>query len=179
MNRLLRVFLLSALALAAVGSFAFAQSGSGSTDPAIQKAREETLVVYDLGRMFGYLNGIEKDSKIADLTTDQLKKLHDIALEIEKTKRMEPARAKVLLTQIEDKILTPAQLVAVDKLAAAAAKERTATQTAGTGSGSSSGGNILASYVAGGDFNPVLDKTKPMGQDFYAFLQYAAKKVGR
>jgi hypothetical protein len=176
-NRLLRAFLLTGVLATLVGTLSFAQSGS--TDPAIQKAREETLVVYDLGRMFGYLNGITKDSKVAALTTDQLKKLHDIALEIEKIKRLEPPKAKALLTQIEDKILTPAQLVAVDKLAAAAAKERAATQTAGTGTGSSSGGNVLASYVSGGDFNPILDKTKTMGQDFYAFIQYAAKKIGR
>lgn len=158
-----------------------ALSAQSSPDPATQKAREETLVIFDLGRMFGYLNVIEKDSKVPALSNAQLTKLYDIMVEIRRTARMEVPRATALLTMIEDDILTPAQLMAADKLAASREAERTNVPGSGAGSGStsSSGAGSLASYVAGGDFNPILDTTKTMGQDFAAFYDYAAKKLGR
>lgn len=177
MNRLAFTFVAAfALALAA-----FAQT---TPDPAIQKAREDTVVVFDLGRTFGYLMAIEKDAKVPALTATQLKDLYDIMVQIRATKRVEPAPAKAWLAKIEDKILTPAQLMAVDKLAAAAAAARTGTPGAGTGTGpgatgSTSGTSSLQSYVSGGDFNPITDPTKTMGTDFKAFFDYVAKKLGK
>jgi hypothetical protein len=173
-----RRILVASLVMIMVVHTAVAQSGS---DPAMQKAREETLVVFDLGRMFGYLNVIEKDSKVPALSTTQLTKLYDIMVELRSTKRVEVARAKTLLTMIEDNILTPTQLMATDKLAAGREAERTNVPGSGAGSSSSSssGAGSLASYVAGGDFNPLLDTTKTMGQDFTAFYDYVAKKLGR
>lgn len=173
-----RLFIAAALAAASLAA-SFAQ-GAGS-DPATQKAREETAVVFDLGRVFGYLNAIEKDAKVAALSRDQLTRLYDVMVEIRSTKRLEPSRAKALLATIEDKILTSAQLIAVDKLAASKETEKSSNQAAGagTGAGSSGGSGSLASYVAGGDFNPVLDATKTMGQDFNAFFEYVRKKIGK
>ncbi|MFH2115436.1 MAG: hypothetical protein ABIJ86_13105 [Spirochaetota bacterium] len=158
-----------------------ALSAQTSPDPAIQKARVETVAIFDLGRMFGYLNAMEKDPKVAALNSAQLTKLYDIMVELRGTKRMEIPRAKILLTTIEDAILTPALLMAVDKLAAAKEAERTSVPGSGAGAGSAaSGGNSsLASYIAGGDFNPIIDPAKAMGQDFTAFYDYAAKKLGR
>lgn len=158
-----------------------ALSAQTTPDPAIQKAREETVVIFDLGRMFGYLNAMEKDPKVAALSTAQLTKLYDIMVELRATKRMEVPKAKTLLTTIEDSILTPAQLMAADKLAASKEAERTTVpgSGAGAGSSSSSGTSSLAGYVSGGDFNPIIDSTKTMGQDFAAFFDYTAKKLGR
>jgi hypothetical protein len=110
-----------------------------------------------------------------------LTKLYDIMVELRATKRVEVSRAKILLTTIEDSILTPAQLMAADKLAAAKEAERTSVPGSGAGAGSSSSGGTssLASYVSGGDFNPIIDPTKTMGKDFTAFYDYVAKKLGR
>jgi hypothetical protein len=164
------------IALAPLSGFA-----QTTPDPATQKAREDTAIVFDLGRVFGYLNLIEKDSKVPALSADQLKKLYDIALELKNAKRIEPSRAKLLLAQVEDRILTPAQLMAIDKLAAAKESERANVQGSGAGSnaGASSGAGSLATYIAGGDFNPLIDKSKTMGQDFFAFFDYLSKKLGK
>ena len=160
---------------------AYAAAAQSGSDPAMQKAREETLVIFDLGRMFGYLNVMEKDAKVPALNNAQLAKLYDIMVELRTTKRVEVPRAKVLLASIEDSILSPAQLMAADKLAASRESERTNVPGSGAGSGASgtSGAGSLTSYVAGGDFNPLLDTTKTMGQDFAAFHDYVAKKLGR
>ncbi|HOX18117.1 MAG TPA: hypothetical protein PKW82_06640 [Spirochaetales bacterium] len=174
-----------ALALVLAASFVLAPAALAQTtpDPAIQKAREDTAVVFDLGRTFGYLMTIEKDSKVPALSATQLKDLYDIMVQIRTTKRIEPAPAKAWLAKIEDKILTPAQLMAVDKLAAAAAAARTGTPGAGTGTGpgasGTGGSSSLQSYVAGGEFNPITDATKTMGTDFKTFFDYAAKKLGK
>ncbi len=178
MKRMLSVILVIAALLALAPLSAFAQT---TPDPATQKAREETAIVFDLGRVFGYLNLIEKDSKVPALSADQLKKLYDIAVELKNAKRIEPPRAKLLLGQIEDAILTPAQLMAVDKLAAAKESERTTVPGSGTGAnaGSTTGAGSLTTYIAGGDFNPLIDKTKTMGQDFFAFFEYLSKKLGK
>jgi hypothetical protein len=173
-----RRILVASLVMIMVVQTAVAQSGS---DPAMQKAREETLVIFDLGRMFGYLNVLEKDTKVPALSNAQLTKLYDIMVELRSTRRVEVARARTLLATIEDSILTPAQLMAADKLSATREPEKATNQGSGAGAGSSSssGAGSLASYVSGGDFNPVLDTTKTMGQDFSAFFEYTARKLGR
>ncbi len=172
-----------AIALAATLALASAAFAQTTPDPAIQKAREDTAVVFDLGRTFGYLMAIEKDSKVPALSATQLKSLYDIMVAIKAAKRVEPEQAEAWLGSIEDKILTPAQLMAVDKLAAAAAATRTGTPGAGTGTGpgasGTSGASSLQSYVAGGEFNPIVDAAKTMGADFKAFFDYVAKKLGK
>lgn len=57
MKRIIVVALLVSISAAAV----LAQSSPD--DPAIIKAKEETAVVFDLGRMFGYLNTMESEAK--------------------------------------------------------------------------------------------------------------------
>jgi hypothetical protein len=175
-NRFSRIAAVTILLTVAAGSLA----AQNSSDPAMQKAREETVVVFDLGRIFGYLHTIEKDSKVPALSTDQLRKLYDIMVEIRNTTRLEPVRAKLLLAQIEDRILTAAQLMAVDKLAAARVSDRDVNQGSGSGANAgSSGSGSLSTYVTGGAFNPINDRTKTMGQDFQAFFEYTAKKIGK
>ncbi|MDX9959796.1 MAG: hypothetical protein AB7T74_05225 [Clostridia bacterium] len=175
MKKFTRLFIAVLVMLLAVQVIA-AQT---SPDPAIQKAKEETVVIFDLGRMFGYLNTMEKDPKVAALSNTQLTKLYDIMVELRNTTRVETAQAQILLTSIEDDILTPAQLMAADKLAVAKEAGRTNVQGSGAGSSANGGTSSMASYVAGGDFNPIIDPTKTMGKDFTAFYDYVARKLGR
>ena len=167
-----RTIALGALLLALAPLAGFAQTPS--EDPAVQKAKEETAVVYDLGRVFGYLAAMEKDAPKLVLTRDQLVKLVEIMNTIKATKRFVPREAEKLLVRIEDTILTAAQLAYVDKLAI----EKAATRGTGTGEGAGSGSGPLTTYIAGGDFNPMLDATKTLGKDFAAFHDYAKKKIG-
>jgi len=169
----IRNVFLGALLLALAPLAGFAQTAA--EDPAIQKAKEETAVVFDLGRVFGYLNTMEKEAPKLALTRGQLVKLVDIMKSIKATKRLVPKEAEKLLVQIEDVVLTAAQLAYVDQLAIAKA----ATRGTATGEGAGSGAAQLTTYAAGGDFNPILDATKTMGKDFVAFFDYASKKVGQ
>ncbi|MFZ4617163.1 MAG: hypothetical protein ACOYM2_13325 [Rectinemataceae bacterium] len=169
-----RKFGLLALATILLVGIATAQA---SSDPVLLKAKEETLVVFDLGRMFGYLDDMVKDGKTPALSSDQLRKIYDIMVEVRSIERIEPAKAKVLLSQIEDRILTPAQLMATDKLAAAGTLTRAANQ--GSGPGAKGGTSPLVSFVAGGDFNPIMDTSKTMGKDFQSFYAFVSKKLGK
>ena len=152
---------------------AFAQTNA--EDPAVQKAKQETAVVFDLGRVFGYLATMEKEAPKLALSRDQLTKLVDVMTSIKSTKRLVPKEAERLLVKIEDTILTAAQLAYVDQLAI----DKAATRETGTGANAGTGSGPLTTYIAGGDFNPMLDTTKTMGKDFAAFYDYAAKKVGK
>lgn len=152
---------------------AFAQTNA--EDPAIQKAREETAVVFDLGKLFGYLATMEKEAPKLVLSRDQMLKLVDVMKSIKGTKRFVPKEAEKLLVKIEDTILTAAQLTYLDQLAIAKA----ATREKGTGANAGTGSGPLMTYIAGGDFNPMLDTTKTMGKDFAAFYDYAVKKAGK
>ncbi len=166
--------LVIALALVVVATgFATAQSAS---DPAVQKAREETAVVFDLGRMFGFIQTMEEEDASLRLSPDQIRELYVIMTSIRQIERMEPDRADEWLAQIEDDILTVKQLMYVDQLYLG--RSRTAQSGSGTGTGNGAGASAagessgsIATYVAGGKFNPILDTSKSMGQDFAAFYE--------
>ncbi len=147
---------------------------SSPDDPAIIKAKEETAVVFDLGRLFGYLNTMEKEEKSLALTQDQLERIYKIMVTIKQTKRMESENADTMITAMEDEILTPDQLMYTDQLAI----EKMAARTSGSGSGGGGGGQITT-YIAGGAFNPMSDPAKTIGKDFEAFFEYASKKLGK
>jgi hypothetical protein len=144
-------------------------------DPAVVKAKEETAVVFDLGRVFGFIHTMEKEEPTLALSKDQINALYRIMGQLNALERVEADQAEEMLVQIEDEILTPDQLLYVDQLAIARVETRessTTTQTTGSG-----GGQIL-SYIAGGAFNPMRDTTKTIGKDFAAFFDYLKKKVG-
>ena len=143
-------------------------------DPAIQKAKEDTVVVYDLGRIFGFINTmIEEEPKLA-LSKDQLAEIYEIATEILRTERIEPDWAEERLVRLEDDVLTPDQLMHVDQLAIAREESReTSTEEKGTGTG----GGQLQTYVAGGAFNPMSDDSKTIGKDFAEFYEYLKGKI--
>ncbi len=151
-----------------------AMAQTSPDDPEIQKAKEETAVVFDLGRLFGYLQTMEKEAKDLALNENQLAEIYSIMKEIKSMERVEPEVADKLLTHLEDDVLTPDQLMYTDQLAIAREAERQ-TRTPG----SRGGGGQITSYIAGGPFNPMADPSKTMGKDFAAFFDYVSKKLGK
>lgn len=162
-----------ALSIAATLSFAAAYAQT-TPDPAVQEARAKLEVVYDLGRVFGFIHTMDKDPKKTPLSAAQAKSLVAIADKILAAKRLEPKPAEALLKEIEDKILTPAQLMRVDELALA--RESSSTAGTGTGPGATGGTSPVQSYLSGGPFNPMLDATKTIGKDFKAAYDYLKAK---
>lgn len=146
---------------------------SDPTDPAIVKAKEETAVVFDLGRMFGYLNTMVTEEKKLALSKDQMSELYGIMTTLLQTDRVEPETAEEMLVKIEDEILTPDQLMYTDQLAI----EKMASRTPGAGGGG--GGGQITNYIAGGAFNPMKDPAKNIGKDFDTFFKYLKKKLGK
>jgi len=153
-----------------------AMAQTSPDDPAIQAAKEKTAVVFDLGRMFGYLQTLENEHPQLALTVAQLQKVYVVMETIRATKRLEPNLADELLTRIEDTILTPSQLTEVDQIAITKLNDREAS---GTTQNSGSGGGQITSYTAGGPFNPMLDSTKTIGKDFGAYFKLVSKKLGK
>ncbi len=139
----------------------------------MQEAREETLVVYDLGRFFGYVeNMIAEDASLA-LTADQAAEFLKIMTEIHETQRIEPEWAEERLTHLELDVLSPAQLMEVDRRAIEwqSTRETTSEPGSGVGSGGGTGSGPLSTYVSGGAFNPLLDETKSIGEGFAALFE--------
>lgn len=154
--------------------FTFGVTAQTTQDPAITAAKAKLEVVYDLGRIFGYIHTMDRDQKKLALTSEQTKALLVYADTILKDQRIEPDEAEKLLGEIEDTLLSPAQLMYVDELAIAWMQEKTGTT--GTGAGSTGGTSPVQSYLNGGPFNPMLDTTKTLGKDFKAAYDYLKAK---
>jgi hypothetical protein len=167
MKKLITGFLLVGIA---TGSL-FAQT---TPDPALQDAKAKLEVVYDLGRVFGYIHTMDKEQKKLAVTATQAKALVAIGDKILAAKRIEPKTAELWLVEIEDKIITSAQLMFVDNLAIE--RDATSTSATGTGPGSTGGVSPIQSYLSGGAFNPMLDATKTLGKDFKAAYDYLKSK---
>ena len=155
---------------------------STDPDPAVQEAKEETAVVFDLGRFFGYVWRLEQESDDLGLTRDQQAEFYTVMQEIVSRSRIEPDWAEEVYERLELDVLTVAQLMQVDMFVL----ERDASRSSGTGTGAGSGnpgsgtgsGPILT-YLEGGAFNPIVDDTKSQGQDFLAFQAYLKRELGR
>jgi len=165
-----RFIVIVSMAVLAFGT-AFAQT---TPDPALQEAKAKLEVVYDLGRVFGYIHTMDTEQKKLALTAAQAKSLVGIADKILASRRMEPKTAEAWLTEIEDSILTPEQLMFVDGLALA--RESSGTAGTGTGPGATGGTSPVQSYLAGGEFNPMLDTNKTIGKDFKAAYDFLRAK---
>jgi hypothetical protein len=151
---------------------------SDEPDPEIQKAKEETAVVYDLGRFFGYLLTMEKEEPKLALSTDQLEEIFTIMSELKQMERIEPDYAEEILERLELDILTPDQLMTVDQLAIAREESREPSNQR-TGSKSENGGGAIQTYIAGGAFNPLQDDSKSTGESFAELLDYVGRKLGK
>lgn len=150
------------------------------TDPAIIKAKEETAVIFDLGRFFGYLNTMEEEAPEFALSKEQMKELYETLTRFLKVDRIEIDDADETLLYMEEELLTLEQLIYVDELAIAKMENRVSGTGAGGGGGSSiSGGGQLAGYVAGGPFNPLTDPSKTIGEDVANFYDSLKKKLGK
>jgi len=149
--------------------FAAAQT---TPDPALQEAKKKLEVVYDLGRVYGFIQTMDKEQKKLALSPAQAKSLLVIADKILEAKRIEPKTADAWLGEIEDKILRPDQLMFVDGLAMARSSSSTAGTGTGTGAGATGGTSPIQSYISGGPFNPMLDTTKTLGKDFKTAYDY-------
>jgi len=145
-------------------------------DPAVLAAKEETAVVFDLGRFFGFLFTIEKESPKLALSQDQLEEVYQSMSELKLMQRVEPDRAEEMLIYLEDEVLSPDQLMEVDQLAIARMESR---ETQSTSQGTGTGGGQITSYIAGGPFNPMSDAAKTIGKDFAAFFDYVSKKLDK
>lgn len=167
-----KTIVLLAVLVLMIPALAIAQTSPD--DPEVQKAKEETAVVFDLGRLFGYLQTMEKEKKNLALNVSQLSEIYSTMKDLKAMERVEPKKADEMLTHLEDDVLTPDQLMYTDQLAIAREAER-ATKTPGSGGG---GGPII-SYIAGGAFNPMADPSKTIGKDFATFFAYVAKKLGK
>ena len=168
---------LTAALIVALGSPMAPQAQETEPDPEVQKAKEETAVVYDLGRFFGYAATMEEENAKLALSRSQMESFYAVMSEIEKTTRIEPEWAEEKLEYLELDVLTPDQLLEVDQLALA--RESTRDSGGGTGQGGSTGSGPIMTYVAGGAFNPMLDETKSLGQGYYELYRSIAKRLGR
>jgi hypothetical protein len=159
---------------AAVGTWAQDHAG----DSAARKAREETEVVFDLGRMFQFLQTMESEQPALSLSATQARDLLVIMTEIRRAARIDGRMAERWIKTIEDRILTVAQLTYVDRLSIARVSTSARGTGAGTGSGNSNAGaasetgsGSMSSFIAGGAFNPIVDMTRTMGQDFQTYFE--------
>ena len=144
-------------------------------DPAIQQARAELEPVFALGRLFDYLATMEGQQPRLALSRAQAAKIVDDMGRIKVVRRFDAKTATDMLSQIEDHILTPEQLKFADGLELASKK----TQGQNKSLYSSSLIDSLASYVAGGPFNPMTDTHTPQGKYFAALSQLLSKKLAR
>jgi hypothetical protein len=141
-------------------------------DPAIAAAREETVVVYDLGRFFGYVQTMITENPDLELDSTQRRAVLAVMEEIRSATRIEPVWADEMLTHLELDVLTVQQLMEVDRLAIEWQNTRTGGTQTGSGSGSTgSGSGPLSTYVAGGAFNPIVDESRSIGQGFAALYE--------
>jgi hypothetical protein len=172
-----KIILLAALLILATTALAPTYL-SGQSTPDMQKAREETAVVYDLGRFFGYVHGMTTENRSLALTTEQKREIKGIMDEIRDTSRIEPSWAARQLEYLELDLLTPAQLMEVDRRAMAWQNSRETSSEGGGGTGGAtgaaggSGSGPLSTYAAGGPFNPIVDATRTIGQGFQALYDH-------
>ena len=145
-------------------------------DPAIKQARAELEPVFALGRLFDYLATMEGQQPRLVLSRAQAAKIFDLMENIKAVRRFDAKTAVDMLSEIEDRILTPQQLQFTDQLALGASTtpgQNRPGNSSGTGSGP------LASYVAGGPFNPMTEPNNKLGKDFASFSQLLSRKLGR
>lgn len=164
---------------------------TGAPDPAMQRARQETQVILDLGRLINFVDRMDAEQQNLRLTTEQARRLARLMGEIKSTSRLTPALAERLMEEIEDDILTPRQLMYTDRIWAEAERNAESSAARPRQRSSASGGNAegtasgepasgsLASYVAGGPYNPMADTARPQGEQFEAFHWRLLERLGR
>ena len=193
------------VALVVLFAAMFAGAGTGETygqapgqphsaDPTMQRARQETQVILDLGRLIGFVDRVDAEQPGLGLSRAQSEEMVRLMGEIKSMTRLTPTIAERMMTRIEDEILTPRQLMFTDRIwaesernagsgTANASGARAGTRVgagSGAGSGTAAGATStstdpvpgsLASYAAGGPYNPLVDTSRPQGEQFEAFYR--------
>lgn len=117
-----KLLILCVLALTALGG-ALAQDGPPpgggqggfpNIDPALRKKLQEYQVVFELTRTVGFFDELEKQKGLS-FTKAQATKLLPILKDLQNRADLKPADANKILSNIEDNILTDAQLAWIDK----------------------------------------------------------------
>lgn len=163
----------AALVWAAVPASLSAQEYSSAS--AMHQLRAELVVVTELGRLMGFIVRMQTEVQPLALSREQAGQLWQITEEIRRTERMTPDRATAFLEKIEDQVLSAAQLMYTDQQFLTRDEKREPSdsptprgRTAGPGAEGETGGSsgIIATYAAGGPYNPLLDESRQIGQDF-------------
>lgn len=177
-----RAVIAAMLVLAAPAGAPLLSAQTHTSDPASARLREELAVVTDLGRLLGFVYRMEQEQPALALSRDQASRLARITDEIHRSDRLTPTRARAMMDEIEDRVLTAAQLTFTDQLflnreqsrvpgsgggTPAAGGSGNPGGTPGARAGSAAGGQIAA-YEAGGPYNPIRDQATKLGQDFTA-----------
>ncbi|TVR61633.1 MAG: hypothetical protein EA426_03060 [Spirochaetaceae bacterium] len=194
----MRTFFRQAVLIAAVIGFAFTGvavtvAQQHASDPAMQKAREETQVVLDFARFLGIVLRMVEQEPTLGLSSAQARQLLDVLSDVRTTSRLTATNARRMMGYIEDDILTAQQLMFTDRVWMQSSGERssagasgsqnrgsnTTGEQSGTGSEASANAGALSSYASGGPYNPLSDTTRRQGQDFEALYEYALSRAGR
>ena len=99
--------------------------------------------------------------------------------EIRNLERIEPKWSEDTLDYLERDVLTVDQLMYVDEIALARIENRESQSGTGTGAGAASGAGPIQAYITGGAFNPIIDETKSIGEDFFELLNYISEELGK
>jgi hypothetical protein len=153
---------LTFLALLALAGSGYAETDEPEDASLIRAAREQTQVVFDLGRYLGAIVEMEaKGAKLA-LTQAQAKQILPILAELKASKRVTPEVAGKTLGKVQA-ILSPEQRKAVLPLAQQEGQGE-------TGGGNGANRELFLSWSKGGPFNPFLSAKSATGQSFAALL---------
>ncbi|MFN2311490.1 MAG: hypothetical protein ABR590_05485 [Spirochaetia bacterium] len=109
-----------------------------SEDPALQKARQETELVLDLGRLIGFIQRMVEERPDLEISREQAAALADLLGEIRTTSRLTGATARSMTSRIENDILNVEQLQHTDRLWIESEQSRLA-QEPGSGVGARAG----------------------------------------
>ncbi len=185
-QRGLLLTLAAILLLIAAAPAAPAQDHSASAQ--MQALRAELEVVSELGRLLGFILRMQHEQDSLALSGDQLRSLWQLSEEIGRSERLTPARAEQMMIRIEDEILSPQQLMYTDQQflnreetrvpgsgpsarGAAGSSGSAGSPAAGSPGGDGSSSGTIATYAAGGPYNPLLDTSRQLGQDFEALRE--------
>ena len=182
-QRGLLLTLAAILLLIAAAPAAPAQDHSASAQ--MQALRAELEVVSELGRLLGFILRMQHEQDSLALSGDQQRSLWQLSEEIHRSARLTPTRAEQMMLRIEDEILDPRQLMYTDqqflnreetRVPGSGPSARGTAGSAGSPGAGSSGGDgsssgTIATYAAGGPYNPLLDTSRQLGQDFEALRE--------
>lgn len=150
----------------ALTSLAFAQQGGqnggpgGGQNPQFRAQFEKFRPIFDLTSTVGLLDDLNKDAKNT-ITKAQAAKLVPVLKNLQTRADLKPADAEKILSQIEDSILTDAQVTKMDDLLLARQEEMRARR-ARQGNGGGQGGGLF-----GGGARPggEAGQARPGGQN--------------